>query len=278
MKKILLPTDFSENAENAMDYALNLFRNESCKFYLLHVYTPIIYSYDFHMSAGNYADDVSEMVRKNAEERLALQLKKARGKHPDDRHHFELITSFNTLTDEIKELSKKYDFDLIILGTKGASGAHEVLFGTNTIHVINKAKCPVLAIPEAYQFEPPVDILFPTDYKIDYDFKHLDAIKMIALKFKSKIHIVHVSSDDLDYEKSKNSVTLERLLLEFNDVYETLRDNDIPEAINSYQNKNETQLLAMINNKHSFFENLFFKPVISRVSLHLKTPFLVIPS
>ncbi|NNC70189.1 MAG: universal stress protein [Flavobacteriaceae bacterium] len=278
MKNIALPTDFSKNSENAIDYALNLFKDEACRFYLLHTYTPIIYSYDFNMSAGNYADDVSEMVKKNAEERLKSQLKKLNKKHKNDKHSFELVTSFNTLTDELKSFTKKHDIELIVMGTKGASGAQEVLFGTNTIHVINKVKCPVMAIPNEYKFEPPVDILFPTDYKIDYDDKHLNIIKAIALNFKSKIHIVHVTSDELNYEQSKNSVTLERLLLEYDDVYETVRDDYIPEAINSYQNQNQTQLLAMINNKHSFFENLFFKPVISRISLHLKTPFLVIPS
>ena len=278
MRKIVLPTDFSKNAENAMGYALNLFNDEHCIFYLLHTYTPIIYSYDFHMSAGNFADDVSEMVRENAEKRLANQLKKVSNRHKTEKHSFELVTSFNTLTDELKVFIEKNEIDLIIMGTKGVSGAHEILFGTNTIHVINKVKCPVLAIPEDYNFKPPVDILFPTDYKIDFDHRHLDIIKTIALKYKSKIHIVHVSSSELNYEQSKNSVTLERLLLEYDDAYETVRDNYIPEAINSYQHKNNTQLLMMINNKHSFFENLFFKPVISRIGLHLKTPFLVVPS
>ena len=278
MKKIVLPTDFSENADNAMDYALNLFKDEDCQFYLIHTYTPIIYSYDFTMSAGNFADDVTEMVKKNAEERLENQLKKLKEKHKNERHQFELISSFNTLTDELKSFAKEHEIDLIIMGTQGATGAHEVLFGTNTIHAINKAKCPVLAIPENYKFEAPIDILFPTDYKIDYDDKHLDLIKSIALNNHSKIHVVHVSSGELNYEQSKNSVTLERLLVEYNDVYETLSDNYIADAINMYQDDHKTQLLVMINNKHSFFENLFFKPVISRIGLHLKTPFLVIPS
>ena len=165
------------------------------------------------------------------------------------------------------------------MGTKGSSGAREVLFGSNTIHVINKVKCPVLAIPDGYFFEKPAEILFPTDYKVDYTQKQLDVLKLIANRYKSRVHILNVShGSDLTETENKNKKKLEKLLAEQQHVSYRVDDQEIPQAINEFQGTTYVQLLMMINNKHSFFENLFFKPVINQIGFHLTVPFLVIPS
>jgi len=279
MKKILLPTDFSDNAQNAIDYALHLYKNEACKFYLLNTYTPIIYNYDYRMSAGGYLGDVSDIIRDNSKEKLQEIEKGLKEKFDNPKFQFEIISSFNLLTDEIKDLVNTHNIDLIVMGTKGASGTKEVLFGTNTIHVIQKTKCAVLAIPDGYFFEEPKDILFPTDYRIDYSDKHLRNLKTIAKLFNSKVHVLNVShGTELNEKEEKNKDKLNESLTDFNDAYYRVHDQEIPEAITEFQKSTYIQLLMMINNKHSFFENLFFKPVINQIGFHLNVPFLVIPS
>lgn len=275
MIKVLLPTDFSDNALNAIHYAEKLFKDEVCTFYLLNTYTPVIYSYDFQMNTGGYLGEVTDTIKQNS----ISQLEKIKSKVLNKKHTIETISSFNLLTDEIIDTVREYNIDLIVMGTKGATGAREVLFGSNTIHVIKRVKCPVLAIPDGYFFEKPKDLLFPTDYKVDYSKNQLKVLKIIANIFKSKIHILHVSySRDLNQEEINNKLKLEKLLVEFKDLYHDVRDQGIPEAINEFQKSNYVQLLMMINNKHSFFENLFFKPVIKQIGFHLTIPFLVIPS
>jgi len=279
MKNILLPTDFSGNAKNAINYALNLYKDESCKFYLLNTYTPIIYNYDYRMSAGGYLGDVVDIIRENSIEKLDEIEKELKEKFKNSKHQFETISSFSLLTDEIKDIVDKHTIDLIIMGTKGATGAKEVLFGTNTIHVIKKSKCPVLAVPDGYFFEKPKEVLFPTDYKIDYSEKHLQTLKAISKLFKSKVHVLNVSyGNDLNDKEIKNKEKLNNLLIDFNDAYYRVHDQEIPEAITEFQKSTYIQLLMMINNKHSFFENLFFKPVINQIGFHLNIPFLVIPA
>ena len=279
MKKILLPTDFSDNAQNAINYALNLFRDESCQFYLLNTYTPIIYSYDYQMNAGGYLGEIADVVRENSIEKLTEIEKTVKEKFNNPKHHFEIISSFNLLTDEIKDKIEEYSIDLIIMGTKGATGAKEVLFGTNTIHIINKVKCAVLAIPDGHFFEEPKEILFPTDYKIDYSFKQLLNLKKIASMFDSKVHVLNVSHGvDLKEKEINNKEKLESLLLDVKHAFYRVEDQDIPKAINEFQKTTYVQLLMMVNNKHSFFENLFFKPIINQIGFHLNIPFLVIPA
>ena len=64
MKKIILPTDFSDNALNAIDYAMQLFKDEVCAFFILNVYAPMIYSYEYQVDADQYMMDAVSMVKK----------------------------------------------------------------------------------------------------------------------------------------------------------------------------------------------------------------------
>ncbi|MDX5583391.1 MAG: universal stress protein [Aureibaculum sp.] len=279
MKRILLPTDFSDNAQNAINYALNLYKDESCTFYLLNTYTPIIYSYDYQMNAGGYLGEIADVVRDNSIRKLNEIEKNIKEKFNNPKHHFEIVSSFNLLTDEIKDKLEQFSIDLIVMGTKGATGTKEILFGSNTIHIIQKVKCPVLAIPDGHFFEEPKEILFPTDYKIDYSTKQLKSLNTIATLFDSRVHVLNVSHGiDLTEIETKNKEKLDNLLLGVKHASYRVEDQDIPQAINEFQKSTYVQLLMMVNNKHSFFENLFFKPIIKQIGFHLNIPFLVIPS
>ncbi len=279
MKRILLPTDFSDNAQNAINYALNLYKDESCTFYLLNTYTPIIYSYDYQMNAGGYLGEIADVVRDNSIRKLNEIEKNVKEKFNNPKHHFEIVSSFNLLTDEIKDKLEEFSIDLIVMGTKGATGTKEILFGSNTIHIIQKVKCPVLAIPDGHFFEEPKEILFPTDYKIDYSTKQLELFNTIATLFDSRVHVLNVSHGiDLTEIETKNKEKLENLLLDVKHASYSVEDQNIPQAINEFQKSTYVQLLMMVNNKHSFFENLFFKPIIKQIGFHLNIPFLVIPS
>ena len=279
MKRILLPTDFSDNAQNAINYALNLYKDESCTFYLLNTYTPIIYSYDYQMNAGGYLGEIADVVRDNSIRKLNEIEKNVKEKFNNPKHHFEIVSSFNLLTDEIKDKLEQFSIDLIVMGTKGATGTKEILFGSNTIHIIQKVKCPVLAIPDGHFFEEPKEILFPTDYKIDYSTKQLESLNTITTLFDSRVHVLNVSHGiDLTEIETKNKEKLDNLLLGVKHASYRVEDQDIPQAINEFQKSTYVQLLMMVNNKHSFFENLFFKPIIKQIGFHLNIPFLVIPS
>lgn len=278
MKRILLPTDFSDNSWNAISYALQLFKNDTCTFTLLNTYTPIIYQLEAaEMGTAQFGlEDAMREASHTGLEKLKTRID-LEFKNP--KHTIASISSFNTLTEEIKELYEGNMMDMIIMGTQGASGLKEILFGSNAVHVINKSKCPVLAIPSDYAFEAPHEILFPSDYLIAYEAKHLESILNIARLFAARTHIMHVSvGSDLTREQKENQDTLKSLFKGTSHLFHDVRNNHIPEAIAEFQIKHKINLLAMINNKHSFFENLFFKSNIKHIGFHLNVPFLVIPS
>ena len=135
MKNILLPTDFSDNAWNATKYAIELFKDEKCVFHLLNTYTPAIASSRF-MATSLSGGQLEDGVRSNSGRGLKSVLKKINKTKKYPKHSFKTISSFSLLVDEIKEIVENKAIDLIVTGTKGASGLDEVFMGSNTVRII----------------------------------------------------------------------------------------------------------------------------------------------
>lgn len=277
MKKILLPTDFSENAYNAVKYAAQLFKDEDCIFYLLNTYTPIIYDNSYLIYNATHPT-LSEIYRDNSLRGLRKVDKRVKTDFPNDRHEFRKIASFNMLADEINEQVKEKEIDLVVMGTKGATGAEEILLGTHTVHAIKKAIVPLLTIPSGFEFTPLKDILFPTDYEVEYG-ELLQILKELVSAYDANLHILHVYfGKALTEEQETAKKKLGDLFSEDAHHFYSIAKKNVPGAINDFQEENNVDLLAMVNNKHSFFENLLFRPVINQLGFHIRIPFLVIPS
>ena len=277
MKKILLPTDFSKNSLNAIRYAVQLFKDEKCVFYIMNTYTPTIYFVEFLPLSPE--SGMSDVVRVNLLKDLDEIRDKLIAEFNNPNHTFETIAEFNTLVLEIEQLVKERSIDYIVMGTKGATGAKEILFGSNTVHVLKNAKCPVLAIPSEFDFEAPHEILFPSDFGIDFVDKHVKPILNIAEAHNSRVNILNVSTGyELTSKQENNKKKLESYFKGTAHVFHSFSYQEVSEAINKFQLKTRVNLLVMINNKHSFFENLFFKSTINQIGFHLNIPFLVTPS
>ena len=278
MKKILLPTDFSENSWNAISYALQLFKDEKCTFYLLHTYTPIVYHVEYVMMSASQIG-LEDIVKQQALKSLEGFEKRIEEQYSNPNHSFKSQVVFNTLTLEVAEQVKEHQIDYVVMGTKGATGAKEVLFGSNAVHIFKQAKCPVLAIPDSFDFETPSHILFPTDYEIDYKNEQVKPLVELSKIHQTKINVLNVSyGRDLAPNQQKNKATLSSLFKDLNYEFFSVKNQEITQAISDFQAETPADLLIMINNKHSFFENLFFKSTISQIGFHLNIPFLVVPA
>lgn len=278
MKKILLPTDFSDNAYNAIKYAVELFKNEECVFYLLNTYTPVLYDTEYILYSPTPIS-LDEIYKNNSLKGLAKVKKQIKKDSPNSKHQWEIVSSFNMLNDEIKEQVKEKEINLVVMGTQGASGAEVIFLGTHTVHAIKKATCPLLAVPSGFKFKTLNNILFPTDYDLEYKDSHLNFLKERSLEHASKLHILNVFFGvPLEPQQEKSKKFLADYFKNIPHTFYSIEKGSVPEAIDDFQKNNPIDLLIMINNKHSFFENLLFRPVVNEVGFHVKIPFLVIPS
>ena len=276
--KILLPTDFSDNSWNAIKYALQLFRKQECTFYILNVYTPLLYNLEY-LASGQTIYDLDQTSKKQSEIQLTDLKKRILKEFKNPLHQIETISSFNELIPGIRSVVESEEINFIVMGTKGATGAKEILFGSNTIHSLKNATCPLLAIPENFEFKKVENVLFPTDYHLMYDTSQINTILEIVHIDKAELNVLHVSSGyELTESQKFHKAILESLLNKVNSKYHDVPDSDLEEAINEFQVAHKTDMLVMINNKHSFFENVLFRSTIKQIGFHLTIPFLVIPT
>ncbi|WP_222983482.1 universal stress protein [Flagellimonas meishanensis] len=277
MKRILLPTDFSPNALHAIHYAMKLMRDSTCVFYLMHAYTPDLYRVDYALGSPGILglpDDYQQKAEK-ALEKLREQIL---ANFHEPRHSFVSHAALNTLKAETKRMVKNENIDLVIMGTQGVTGAKDILFGSNTVQLFRESDVPVLAVPETYTFDKLDQILFPTDYDIDFDGPTLDVLLELTDLWGANLNIIHVTPPNgLTQKQKKNQQALEKRLRKFNYELHDLPDQPLVDAINAYGQTWSIDLLAMVENQHSFFEGLVREPVLKTLGLYTAVPFLVMP-
>lgn len=280
MQRILIPTDFSENAWNAIDYAMQLFRNKKCTFYLLNTYTPVIPSSRF---MAKMIDGVSivDAVRNSSEQGLLNTVDRIKTKYGNSSHSFETISSFNLLVEEVKDIVDAYDINLVVTGTKGASGIDEVFMGSNTVRIIkNSKKCPVLAIPQHFDFVTPSEIAFATDFNRFYTASELNPLMELAEMFQATIRIVHVQYGikALSELQQFNLNMLRRYLNQSEHYVHTVSElNSVSQTLEMFTEELDIHLLALLNYQHSYMEKMTREPIVKRTAFHTQIPLLVIP-
>ncbi|NRR93440.1 universal stress protein [Winogradskyella undariae] len=272
-KNILLPTDFSDNAWSAAVYAMKLYKNEECTFHFLH-------SSKMKVSAmSSMSNKLIRVMAENAERDLAELKSLAEKNKINENHSFKVISNANDLEHAIEVIILKEKIDLIIIGTRGAGMAKEIIFGSNTVNIIKQIKnCPVLVIPKDYEFETLEQIAFPTDFNRAYGDELLP-LKQLTNLYNSKIRIMHINKEDNISETQKQNLALLSTYLDHYDYnFHWLTDYDTKEkVITDFIKELKINILVMINYKHSFMENIIKEPIIKNIGFHPTIPFLVIP-
>ncbi|RDY58654.1 universal stress protein [Flagellimonas nanhaiensis] len=280
MQKILIPTDFSENAWNAIDYAMQLFRDKSCTFYLLNTYTPVIPSSRF-MAKMVDGVRIVDAVRDSSELGLQKTVSQIKSKYRNPKHSFETISSFNLLVEEVKDIVDSFGINLVVTGTKGASGIDEVFMGSNTVRIIKNAKkCPVLAIPQSFEYVTPSEIAFATDFNRFYTVSELSPLLEMAKMFNATIRIVHVQYGikALSELQQFNLNMLRRYLGEVEHYVHTVSElHSVSQTLEMFSKELDIHLLALLNYQHSYMEKMTREPIIKRTAFHTQIPLLVIP-
>jgi len=276
-KRVLLPTDFSKNALNAIRYAIDLYKDQNCDFYLLNAYTVNGYSIE-NMMVPEPGERAYEASKKNSEDEFVklIDILELHGDNP--KHDYHTISTYNSLLFAVKETIAKKDIDIVVMGTKGATGSDKVVFGTNTVEIMEHVtEAPVLAIPENVRFEPPKEIVFPTDYKTAFKRKELNYLLEIAKYHNASIRFLHIAKESkLSREQQSNKELLESILENYDHSFHTLTDIKVQSGISAFIESRESNMIAFVNKKHNFFENLFSRPLVKEMGYHSKIPVLTL--
>ncbi|WP_375325236.1 universal stress protein [Flagellimonas sp. GZD32] len=275
MRTVLIPTDFSKNALHAIKYAQELFKCERACFFILNAYAEEVYG-EFHTTSDNDIETFKEEKREGVQKKLDQLLDAVVGSPPNPLHTFEAIACFDNLVDGVNDFVDEMNIDLVVMGTKGETSDHKTTFGSYTIEIFKYVKCPVLAVPEDFDYKQPKDILFPTDYMLPYKRRELKLLDDMAGKFKSKIHCLYITDfEELSLRQADNKLFLEQTLSRPYVLFETTSVKNKAETILEQLEEKDAGMLVMVNSRHSFFEDMLYRSTVDLLGLKVKVPFLV---
>ncbi len=276
-KNILIPTDFSGNAWEAINYTLKMYSQIPCKIYFANVY-----NFPGYLTESAFvtmpSTDVYNEYRKLSITQLNKTIEKVKEQFKNKLHTYHSISEHNSLFSFIEDFVSNNTIDLIVMGTKGETNSTDILYGSNTVDVLqNITQCPVLAIPEKVNFQVPKELVFATDFnKID-DYKKIETLTEIAHLHNAKICVLHINKEEkLTDAQENNKAILQNYLS--NVIYEIrfLSNGDIFDSLSCFVQSRNSDLVTFFSKKHSVFENIFSKPLVKTMGKHSKIPVLVL--
>lgn len=279
MKRILVPTDFSDNAYAALLYVSRLYAKEAVQVSLLHSYEEEFSHLTSRVDVGR-SDKVLERLRIQSEKNGNELITQIKGDVRSVGHTYEIISTPTPLVKAVNSLISKEGIDLVAVGSKGRTNAEDVLMGSNTIYLTESiVGCPLFIVPYEVHFILPAKIAFSSDFNEFYSLSKLKPITRLVRHYRSEIHIVHVGSEsDLSEEQKKNydrfTIDLSEYDVEFHFIP---KKSNISGTLHEFVDSENIDLFSLIFHKHAFLKKLFREPVVSRVGKHKSVPTLVIP-
>ncbi len=274
MKTILVPTDFSANANNALEYAVEIAHLTEAALILLHVYTPAVSKSNI-ISA--FITDEVEDAKKEILEKLNIVRKTIEQEYTGITCQTQVAVG--ETVDEIIAVSIQLPADLLIMGTLGASNLTRSLFGSNTASVIESSSCPVMCIPAEYTFKIPKRILFATNFSYD-DIQGATKLATLAKAFKSEIMIGHVDTspeeDETEEVSMQKFISEVKLISDYSDfTYRIVNDHNVSMGLDLILQESAIDVVALSTHKRNFFEKFYNPSLTKKISLYIDIPILV---
>lgn len=278
MKNILIPTDFSSNAWNALQYALQLFKEEKCTFYLLNAFESVYFTTNSLMvpEPGEPAYDNAREASENGLQYLIDKIEKK-----SSFHKFKTISSYNTVLEAIKYVLKNNKIHFLVMGTEGKNTIENRIYGSTALAVMEHIKnCPILIIPDKilYSSGGKKEIVFATDFKTSDPKKPVKYLTILARKLPAAIRVLYIQEGEkLSKEQLKNKELLQEKLKNVSHSFHTLTKISTGAGIHSFIESRSSDLLAICRKKHGFFYRFFSKSVIEEIGYKPQVPILILP-
>ncbi len=282
--KIILSTDFSEENKVLLPYAIDFLKDAGGEIIIFHAYMDNVFvgsnSYPGNMDTDNYfTTELLVELEKNS-----LQLMEEKTRYLIDLINEEGVNNINVRPilvsgdpeEELIELSKKENPDLILMGTRG-KGGKRFLEGSLVKSVMTKCDVPMLFIPEGYNWRESKEVVYATDFS-DNDVVTIDRIFEILKPYKPHIHVIHFLEDAENHKESIKMEKLEHIYLEkkFEGEihFQLVHTNNAPQALKIFCERNDISLSSFIAYRKGFFDFIFKNNIDKDTFLNLNIPML----
>lgn len=271
MKRIIVPIDFSEASMNALNYAANIARQIGAIIKVVHFYHPVTSEID----GAAFVDPKIEELRRNQLSDFIEDISKS---HTNSSLSEVIIESEFILgfsAQGIVELSKDHNVDMIVLGSTGEGKRIKSFFGSVSIDVSKYSECPVILVPENYNFKSfgklALALETPNLNKNDMEF-----LAFIMKQFNSDLHIFKIRTSLSEAEMAIWPKELEEMVAPAKISSEVMHADDTIKGIEAFVADNEIDLLVMTTKKRNVIENIFHKSITKRMAINSEVPLLIL--
>lgn len=271
VKKILVPTDFSETGMLALEHATNLARMVKAELLLMHVLPLSEYHFEIPepiMFIDNQ-EEVNNMVTKKLDE-IATSIKRT---HSVDVRY---VNTRGNVAREIIQMAKDEQVDLIMMGTHGAKGFEEMFIGSNAHKVVTLASCPVITVQTHATKLGFSNIVLPIDRSRHSREKVSIAIDLASL-YNSKLHIVGLLEDPEESEYNKLQIVLDQVQAAIEHAKlpftrHTVRGKHLAAEALKYGESVSADLIIIMTDDESEMSGIFLAPLAKQIVNHSRIP------
>lgn len=266
MKQILIPTDFSPNANKALNYAIQMAKYLNSRIFVMHAVDP-----------GSPETTITD-----AKEKMRLLVKSISS---TENIQANTVITEGAVVSSIMDTAGIEKTDMIVMGTLGNSAFKEKVFGSKTAAVIGKTNIPLLTIPLLAEWKIPGKILVAINH-FDQDDSVLASVFDLAKSFGASIQVaVFTDADDdyvEDYDEHEANIAKYRDMLqekhpglEIHAVH--LAGKHFSENLKNWIDKNTIDILVMLTHKRNVLESIFNRSITKKMSYNTTIPLLAIP-
>lgn len=256
MKTIILPTDFSPAASNAVNYGVDMALAINAEVCLFHVYNIPVAIGDVPVALLSV-----EELKKTAEENIAGL-----------KNNLEHITSgklkINTeirlgnFIDELEDLCDNMQPFAVVMGTTGSSAVERTLFGSNTLTAIRHLTYPVICVPKGKEYGKGIrKIGLACDFREVADTVPVSSIRDFVKEFHGELFVLNVDYNERHFTPAtpEQSSLLHAALEELHPEYHFITRKDVEGGINEFAEMHNLDLVIAIPKKHKLLEAIFKK-------------------
>ena len=271
ISSILLPTDFSQNANHAGFYAIELANQiGATKIVVYHTYDVASAT----VPMEDYSQKiVSEPFRQESLNKLEQLVALLRTK-TDNKIIIEAYQSYATLTDAVNEVASIVQADLIVMGISAGSKLKEVVVGSHSLAVAKHTNIPVLIVPTDAAYKNIQKVLLVSDLKDVETTIPSNAINVLLSASKAQLSVLHITENTNDQHTIEKE-QLNHIFANHLPEYYFVQNNDFTAAVDEFVAANQIDLVIVVPKKHGIFKSIFNVNHTKTLAFHSKVPLVV---
>ncbi|MGZ3932461.1 MAG: universal stress protein [Bacteroidia bacterium] len=273
METIIIPTDFSPAASNALNYGVELAKYFNARIVLVNAYPMPTLNYEV-----GYSFEIIASIREDIMEKMTA-LKREICRSNQTNLDIECVVEAGAPFDVIKEAADKQSGDLVVMGLVGEAGSFkENVIGSTAVQAARELSMPVFVIPEHVKYHRIHKLAFACDLNKTEETNLVYIAKFFSKVFDAELEVVTVDTEEkeVSMDKAVTNLFIEQNLEHVNHKTTHILGDDVASGLEDFFKTCSTDVIMVNPKKHNWFYYIFHNSITRKLAFHAHVPLLAI--